>query len=315
MARSKRLQMRSRTSKVSSTPSSSSPSALFPIVRGTTVSPSAPNMRTHAVNAGGDEDLFNNEQLSDVTVKFSGQQLFAHKAVLARKSKYFYRAFTGKFPVASSNEIDLGDDETPEAIIAMIRYIYDLPYDKVLEGKPVDDTSAYITKDDLPFHIAVFTAADKYDVCTLRPLIVKRFEELMEATWKGKQFAADIQKLIGPSAGVSADNTLRAAAAAFCAKNLTELVKEDSFVKMIQKEEPFTGRLLTDLLGTKESDSITLKRCTAPSCHNKAEKDVSYHKFLKCCVHCGGDGSYEVYENHGYHRGLENYKRAVLYKL
>lgn len=115
MPRSKRLQMRSRTSKVSSTPSSSSLSALFPIVRGTTVSPSAPNMRTHAVNAGGDEEydsnrissrtkltrpsLFNDEQLSDVTIRFSGQQLFAHKAVLARKSKYFYRAFTGKFPV------------------------------------------------------------------------------------------------------------------------------------------------------------------------------------------------------------------------
>ena len=54
----------------------------------------------------------------------------------------------------SSNEIDLGDDEILEAIIAMIRYIYDLPYDKVLEGKPLDDTSAYITKDDLAFYIA-----------------------------------------------------------------------------------------------------------------------------------------------------------------
>ena len=43
--------------------------------------------------------FFDNKDLSDVTIKFSGQQLFAHKIVLARKSKYFLKAFTGGFPV------------------------------------------------------------------------------------------------------------------------------------------------------------------------------------------------------------------------
>lgn len=37
--------------------------------------------------------------MSDVTVKFSGQHVFAHKAILAQKSAYFYAAFTGSFPV------------------------------------------------------------------------------------------------------------------------------------------------------------------------------------------------------------------------
>lgn len=43
--------------------------------------------------------MYNNNLLSDVTVKFSGQKVVAHKAILALKSEYFRRAFAGKFLV------------------------------------------------------------------------------------------------------------------------------------------------------------------------------------------------------------------------
>lgn len=80
--------------------------------------------------------------------------------------------------VASSNEVDLGDDEDAEAIRAMIRHIYDLPYDKMLEEHSVDDSAAYSTNEGLLFHISVYAVADKYDVPSLRPIIVKKFEDL-----------------------------------------------------------------------------------------------------------------------------------------
>ncbi|KAI5203418.1 hypothetical protein E4T39_04241 [Aureobasidium subglaciale] len=203
----------------------------------------------------GDELLFDNELLSDVKIKFGGHQLFGHKVVLVRRSKYCLRAFSGAFAIASSNEIDLGDDEDPEAIRAMIRHIYELPYDKMLEGDTAGDTAAYSINEYLLFHIAVFTAADKYDVASLRPLIVKKFEDLMETNWEGEEFATSIQKLTGPSANHLADNTLQVAAATFCAKNLTKLIKKDTFVKMIQEGEPFTGRLLANFV-TKEASLI-----------------------------------------------------------
>lgn len=151
--------------------------------------------------------------------------------------------------VASSNEVDLGDEEDAEAIRAMIRHIYGLRYDKMLEENTLDDAAAFSTNEDLLFHIAVFTAADKYDVASLRPLVVKKFEGLMETSWESENFAISMQKLTGPSAGHLADNTLQAATAAFCARNLLKLIKKDAFVKMIQEEEPFTGRLLTNYLG------------------------------------------------------------------
>ncbi|KAG9522879.1 hypothetical protein KCU89_g6531, partial [Aureobasidium melanogenum] len=170
-------------------------------------------MATSGSANSGDRSLFNNKFLSDVTLKVGGQQLSCHKVVLARKSEYFFRAFSSQFPVASSNEVDLGDDEDAEAIRAMIRHMYDLPYDKMLQENTVDGSAVYSTNKDLLFHIAVFTAADKYDVASLRPLVVKKFKDLMEIWQSSPKFATSIQKLMGPSAGHLADDTLQAAAA------------------------------------------------------------------------------------------------------
>lgn len=47
--------------------------------------------------------------MSDVTVKFSGQDIFAHKAVLANECAFFYAAFTGSFPVSLLDLISFVD--------------------------------------------------------------------------------------------------------------------------------------------------------------------------------------------------------------
>ncbi|KAI4732099.1 hypothetical protein E4T49_00141 [Aureobasidium sp. EXF-10728] len=191
-------------------------------------------MTANDTATSSDESLFDNEILSDVLIKFGKQQqINGHKAILARRSKYFYKAFSGHFPVASSKEIDLGDDEDPEVSRAMIRHIYDLPYDQMLEENTGDDTPACSINEDLMFHIGVFTAADKYDVKSLRPLVVKKFESLMETNWESESFTSIIAKLTGPSADHLADHTLQAAAASFCANNPLKLVKVDNFVNMV----------------------------------------------------------------------------------
>lgn len=195
--------------------------------------------------------------------------------------------------VANSNEVNLGDDEDPEAIRAMIRHMYDLPYDQMLEDNNAGDTAAYSTNEDLLFQIGVFTAADKYDVATLRPLVVKKFEALMETNWESESFATSIQKLTGPSAGHLADNTLQAVAAAFCAKNLTKLVKKDKFVEMIQNEEPFTGRLLTGFITGflknefESSTTIQLKCCNNANCQYASPLASSLQGLAHYCVVCG----------------------------
>jgi hypothetical protein len=49
---------------------------------------------------------------------------------------------TNTMQVASSNEVNLGEDEDPEAIRAMIRHMYDLPYDQMLMDTTVDDSAS-----------------------------------------------------------------------------------------------------------------------------------------------------------------------------
>ncbi|KAI4723122.1 hypothetical protein E4T48_00672 [Aureobasidium sp. EXF-10727] len=318
---------RVRLSTINTTPQLTSPSRHLlrsqnssPSVARSTAPPdlahtSVPSMTAHDTAAGGDESLFDNETLSDVLIKFGKQQqLHGHKAVLARRSKYFYKAFSGHFPVASSKEIDLGDDEDPEAIRAMIRHIYDLPYDQMLEENTGDDTAAYSTNEDLMFHIGVFTAADKYDVRSLRPLVVKKFENLMETNWESETFAISIVKLTGPSADHLADHTLTAAAASFCAKNLTKLIKVDKFVNLIQKEEPFTGRLLTNFFSGDAENTLQLQTCARPSCRQADTSKVNFQNYPHNCIICGGafnSGTYnETSRNWEY--GPANYKRVSM---
>lgn len=197
------------------------------------------------------------------------------------------KQITDTTKVASSNEVDLGDDEDAEAIRAMIRHMYDLPYDKMLEENTADDSVAHSTNEDLLFHVAVFTAADKYDVAPLRPLVVKKFGDLMETNWESEDFATSIQKLMGVTANHLADHTLQATAAAFCAKHLPRLIKQDNFVNMIQEEEPFTGRLLTDFLTGGFIKTVQLRTCTQVSCRNTEPSASTLQDLLFRCVVCG----------------------------
>lgn len=208
----------------------------------------------------------------------------------------------------------------------MIRHIYDLPYDQMLEQTTVndkdDDSAAYSTNEDLLFHIAVFTAADKYDIASLRPLVVRKFESLMETNWEGESFAASIQRLVGPSAGHLADNTLQAAAAAFCAKHLPRLVKKDDFVKMIHEMEPFTGRLLTGFLKDKQvlegrvpagAVTIQLKVCKKSRCLVAAPSEISTDRITSYCIMCGVGNNHPVRNAKGVEvSGLVDYEKMFL---
>ncbi|THZ27066.1 hypothetical protein D6C91_02389 [Aureobasidium pullulans] len=229
--------------------------------------------------------LFNDQTLSDVRIEFNGQHIFGHKAILARQSEYFFRAFTGQFPVASSGTISLGDDDDPKAIHAMVRHLYDLPYDQasVLFAK---STSA-----DLMFHINVFEVADKYDVPSLRVLSVGKFAWLMESIWsiKKEEVCQAIQRLCAPNAVSFADRSLQASAATFCSAHILDLIKIDSFVKMLEEGEPFAGRLLTAVLKGKSESVIQTKKCD--TCATVADSTIQANLTQKCISCISGSAS------------------------
>lgn len=147
--------------------------------------------------------------------------------------------------VASSESISLrDDDDDPKAIYAMIRHLYDLPYDQSTILFPNSLNT------DLMFHVNVFEAADKYDVPSLRALVVDKIPGLMKQTWLTNQeeFCKAIRRLCAPDAVVFADKSLQASAASFCSTYISTLIKNDRFVQMLEEGEPFAGRLLTAVL-------------------------------------------------------------------
>lgn len=56
------------------------------------------------------------------------QEYDAHKAVLSMRSKFFENAFTGKFKEASSNVIELHDDD-PDHFKLALQFMYSVTYD------------------------------------------------------------------------------------------------------------------------------------------------------------------------------------------
>ncbi|THX75707.1 hypothetical protein D6D04_07222 [Aureobasidium pullulans] len=234
--------------------------------------------------------FFNDQTLSDVRIEFNDQHIFGHKAILARQSEYFFRAFTGQFPVrlmreraiivASSGTVSLGDDDDPKAIRAMIRHLYDLPYD---QASVLFSGSASA---DLMFHINVFEAADKYDVPSLRALVVGKFTGLMEQIWSAKreEVGKAIQRLCAPGAVSFADKSLQASAASFCSSHIMDLIQIDSFVTMLEEGEPFAGRLLTAVLRGNSGSVIRTSKCS--KCESLPDSTIQANLSQKCigCV-------------------------------
>ncbi|KAI4849147.1 hypothetical protein E4T44_03528 [Aureobasidium sp. EXF-8845] len=221
-------------------------------------------------------NLFDNKALSDVQIKLrDDQRIYGHKQILAQKSEWFYRAFNGEFPVATSGEICLDDeDDDPKAIRAMIQHIYD------------SDQTIYLSSPitELMYHVNVFAAADKYDVPSLRVLVVSRFTQLMEQKWSTNQqeFCTVIQCLCGLNAVRLADTSLQKAAAAFCSTNMLSLIKLDAFVSMLEKCGPFAARLLSAFLKNKRV--INTFRCE--TCRSPARLIRTAHREETRCFTC-----------------------------
>ncbi|CAD0114880.1 unnamed protein product [Aureobasidium uvarum] len=175
--------------------------------------------------------FYNNEQFSDVVVKFGESRLYAHKVILAKRSAYFARAFLGQFAVASSSTIDLGDEDDPQMIREMIQSMY-----------ACDDT---LRPDErsLAMLVDTFIIADKYDLLQLRRKIPDAFETKLSDDYSrnADEFVRlIIARVCGPTAIRFADKGLQRSVMNHCKMHLTDLLQDRRFV------EQYTGGTLFD---------------------------------------------------------------------
>ncbi|THY79252.1 hypothetical protein D6C86_00210, partial [Aureobasidium pullulans] len=148
--------------------------------------------------------FFDDENLSDVIIKFGEKRIFAHRVILARGSVWFEKALLGDFSEANKKVIELHDDTVPDASMAMFKHLYGMRYDK--QEYPRCD-------EELPeFHLDVFILGDKYDVPCLRLAARKALQELMSKEFEECMFFDSsifvIQKMLGPDAAEFADRSL-----------------------------------------------------------------------------------------------------------
>lgn len=223
------------------------------------------------------------------------------------------RAITSKeliiIQVASSGEICLDDeDDNPKAILAMVRHIYGFPYDNLYgSGLPLPPLIK-----DLMFHVNVFAAADKYDVPSLRALVIHKFTPLMEQRYSSsqKELCTVIQRLCGPAAANFADTSLQKSAASFCSEHIRDLIKLDAFVSMLEEGEPFAGRLLTTVL--RGSPDSVIKTVICQQCRLLSDDAIKKNIGRRCINNChpnsqGTSGAFGSMGNFSTPR-LEHYK-------
>lgn len=138
---------------------------------------------------------FDDSTLSDLTIRLADRTVHVHRIVLCRRSIYFEKLILGGFKVSKATvalhscpnlpnsqesglkEIELHDDD-PDAMMALFRYIYDLPYNDLFEE--LDERSD--TQTQLQFLAKVYLAADKYQVDGLPVNVTKLMETIAWST-------------------------------------------------------------------------------------------------------------------------------------
>ncbi|KAK6003108.1 hypothetical protein QM012_000953 [Aureobasidium pullulans] len=165
--------------------------------------------------------FFSDKTFSDVIVKSGDHEIFAHKVILE----------------SEQSVIDLGSDDDPAAVTAMLRFFYDGTYRlDGLDGNPTDQ------------HLTMYRLADFYDAPDLRKEASYQLVSKLKApsSWVdpgqynlSNQTIRSIQQILGPSAGAFADNTIQEDAFEFAIEKAGTLYKNVLFKKLLGDGDMF----------------------------------------------------------------------------
>ncbi|GAB7324542.1 hypothetical protein MBLNU13_g08446t1 [Cladosporium sp. NU13] len=118
-------------------------------------------------------------KISDITINLKDDRtVLLHKIVLCRGSEYFSNLFA-KSP---QDELELLDDE-PEAMMAVLRHIYGLPYPS--SSAELDETSSLLP------HALVYVTAEKYQIHALKIESCSAMSDILLKNSKPKEHALE----------------------------------------------------------------------------------------------------------------------------
>ncbi|KAI5205339.1 hypothetical protein E4T39_03065 [Aureobasidium subglaciale] len=167
-----------------------------------------------------------NSLTADVVVRFGGGrfEFLSEKAILSAKSEFFKRAFSSNFAVATSQVIDLGDEDNSKHIYAMLRFIHGTAYTTIHQRSSVGR--------NLDFHIDLYLIGEQFDCRDLRHAAADVFFHeaifLADTHW----FPKAVQRILGADAAVLADKFLIDVTVKICVEQVETLVKNKHFMEM-----------------------------------------------------------------------------------
>ncbi|RBR12244.1 uncharacterized protein FIESC28_08730 [Fusarium coffeatum] len=127
------------------------------------------------------QNLYNNEEFSDLTIKCKGTEIKVHKMVLACHSQHFKKMFSGPWTESKENVLEIKDFE-PAVVEAMLRFMYDFHY----AGNKHADTT---------FHVKVHECADYYAMDVLKNMAAENFRSVVGWVVTQKDLVALIEYL------------------------------------------------------------------------------------------------------------------------
>lgn len=167
--------------------------------------------------------------------------------------------------------IDIGNDDDPTAVTAMLRFFYDGSY---LLDKSGDNTADQ--------HLTMYRLADLYDASDLRKAasrhLIGHFRE-DRYNWgspdpyrMADQIIRTIQQIIGPNADTFADNSIQEDVFKFIFEEASSLYKNELFQELLSDGSMFgesftrrfllkTGELITRLKSRNSRSEVSLVRC------------------------------------------------------
>ncbi|KAH7011365.1 hypothetical protein EDB80DRAFT_876030 [Ilyonectria destructans] len=140
---------------------------------------------------------------SDLLIKCGTDEYYVHKILLCTRSPFFAKACDGPFKEGQNGEIDLPDDD-PEAVSAMICYLYRGCYPRVEadaerpqmkrlgEGWNVEtygEETIALQDEYLCLHAKVYAIAEKYQISGLKEMAHRSFSFLVPRTISPHNFA------------------------------------------------------------------------------------------------------------------------------
>ncbi|KAI4731272.1 hypothetical protein E4T49_00901 [Aureobasidium sp. EXF-10728] len=198
-------------------------------------------------------DFFNDQDLSDIIITFKETQIFAHKVTLASGSTWFEGAFLGAFSEANQKIVELYDNVSSDAIMAMLKHLYGMDYK--------DQSIHHDFRGISQVHLEVFVLGDKYDVDSLRKQAADRFMKFLTGEAEDGSFYDEtihvIQRLLGPDAPELADRSLYLRAKHFILNRYPmRLFEDETFRDLLGK-----GKMLNEKLAVAFLHKIHERLC------------------------------------------------------